>query len=133
MIGKRDDIVRLRTTYPEMTLSDIGGELGLSRERVRQILVQENLETRSTGRIPIPMPTCKMCNNLVPTRKHTYCSPKCQRPNGRTTTRCYGCNKEITLMTSQYKARTQKALHVHCSRACRDESRRGKTNLRYNE
>ena len=133
MIGKREEAIQLRKAYPDMTLAAIGETIGVSRERVRQILSSENLETRSVGRIPVPMPLCRTCNNPVPIRKRIYCSPECQRPHGKTSTNCHFCNKEIILMTSQYNARTSRNVHIHCSRECRSADRRGKTNLRYNE
>ena len=129
----RDKAIELRKHHPEMTLQAIGTELGISRERVRQILTSENLETRSVGRIPEPMPLCRTCNNPVPIRRRIYCSSECQRPYGKTTVNCHFCNTEITLMTSQYNARTSRNVHIHCSRECRNADRRGKTNLRYNK
>ena len=42
-------------------------------------------------------------------------------------------NKEIVLMSAQYRARSSRATHIHCSRECRGADRRGKTNLRYNK
>jgi len=70
--GSRTKVVELRTHHPHMTLIEIGEEVGVTRERVRQILVSENLETRSTARIPIPMPPCRRCGNFVPYRKRIF-------------------------------------------------------------
>jgi len=129
--GNRDIVIYLREQNPEMTLQEIGLHVGISKQRVGQILVSENLETRSTGKIPIPMPNCKHCGTPLPTRQRTYCTSKCQYPNGRTITRCHYCNKEINFMTAVYKARNSRAKYVHCSQKCRDASRRGQTNERY--
>ena len=123
--GSRTRVVELRTHHPHMTLIEIGDEVGVTRERVRQILVSENLETRSTARIPIPMPPCKRCGTPVPYRKRIFCSAICQRPTGRTIVNCNYCGKEISLMTSTYKTRHARAAHIHCSRTCRDNTRRG--------
>ena len=120
----RDRVIEFRQNHPDMTLSEIGIETGVSKQRVSQILASENLETRSTQRIPLPMPPCKRCGVPVPYRKRIYCSPQCQRPTGKTYINCYRCNKEITLMTSVYKSRQERAARVHCSRQCRDETRR---------
>ena len=125
--GSRIRVVELRTHHPHMTLREIGEELGITRERVRQILTSEKLETRSTARIPIPMPSCKRCGNPVPYRKRLFCSRICQRPTGRTIVMCHSCGKEISLMTSIYKTRHARAAHIHCSRTCRDNSRRGQS------
>ena len=123
--GSRTRVVELRTHHPHMTLIEIGDEVGVTRERVRQILVSENLETRSTARIPIPMPPCRRCGNPVPYRKRIFCSAICQRPTGRTIVNCNYCGKEISLMTSTYKTRHARAAHIHRSRTCRDNTRRG--------
>ena len=124
-IGNRDGVKSLRIANPDMTLREIGEELGITRERVRQILTSEHLETRSTARIPTPMPPCKRCGNPVLYRKRLFCSRICQRPTGRTIVMCHSCGKEISLMTSIYKTRHARAAHIHCSRTCRDNSRRG--------
>jgi len=87
--GSRIRVVELRTHHPHMTLREIGEELGITRERVRQILTSENLETRSTARIPIPMPPCRRCGNFVPYRKRIFCSSICQHPTGRTIVMCH--------------------------------------------
>ena len=123
--GSRDRVKSLRQSNPGMTLIEIGEEVGVTRERVRQILASENLETRSTARIPIPMPPCRRCGNFVPYRKRIFCSSICQHPTGRTIVMCHSCGKEISLMTSIYKTRQARAAHIHCSRTCRDNSRRG--------
>jgi len=131
--GNRDLVAYLRETNPAMTLQEIGSHVGISRERVRQILVSEKLETRSSGRQPLPMPECLYCGTLLPNRHRRYCGPKCQYPNGRTIVYCQYCNKEINVMTSVYNSRMRRAKYIHCSRDCRDNNRRGQTNERYNQ
>ena len=42
----RKRVVTLRTTYPDWTLQKIGDNVGLTKERVRQLLVQEGLPTK---------------------------------------------------------------------------------------
>lgn len=46
MTGARDAVVAARKGKPWWSLQDIAREVGVSRERVRQILVQEGLPTR---------------------------------------------------------------------------------------
>ena len=129
----RDIVTYLRRTSPDMTLQEIGSHVGISRQRVQQILISEKLETRSSGRQPRPMPGCLYCGTLLPNRQRRYCNFKCQYPNGRRTAYCYYCNKEMSLMTSVYISRTKRAKYIHCSRDCRDNDRRGQTNERYNQ
>ena len=123
--GVRDKVISLRTNHPDMTLESIGIELGVSKQRVSQILMSEKLETRSTYRITLPMSACKRCGTPVPYRKRIYCSPICQRPTGRTIITCNYCGKEVSMMTSVYKTRMISTKYIHCSRICRDNHRRG--------
>jgi len=128
----RDKVIEIRKDNPDMTLLEIGIETGVSKQRVSQILISENLETRSTHRIPLPMPACKRCGVPVPYRRRLYCSSTCQRPAGKTVIVCHFCGKEVSLMTSMYKIRVTRSKYMHCSRACRDNSRRGQPR-NYNE
>ena len=132
-IPSRDKVKEIREQHPEWTLNEIGEELGISRERVRQILRSENLETRSAKRVPKPMPPCVRCGEPVPYRKRIYCSPNCQRPNGRTTLHCHYCNKPVEVMSSIAKSRNSRYKFFHCSRECRNNSRRGKSIIGYND
>ena len=54
--GARERIINYRKNHPYMTLEAIGINVGVTKERVRQILHSENLETRSVPRNPDPMP-----------------------------------------------------------------------------
>ena len=126
-IASRDRVIALRKHNPDMTLIEIGNEIGITRERVRQILVSEQLETRSTSQIPRPMPLCKRCGISVPYRRRTFCSAICQHPAGRVVVNCRYCGKEISLMASIYKSRSDRSKYIHCSRTCRDNSRRGQS------
>ena len=115
-------IVQLRKEHPNMTLQEMGEQIGISRERVRQILVSENLSTRSIKEVERrtfkPLPRCESCN--LPTKAHNrkYCSSGCRFPGGWTTFACYRCGKENTIETSQYKKRAKYYNHMHCSKSC---------------
>ena len=41
----RNKVITLRQKHPSYTLQDIGNEVGISRERVRQILKSEGMHT----------------------------------------------------------------------------------------
>jgi hypothetical protein len=131
IIVSRDRVISLRKSNPDMTLIEIGNEIGITKERVRQILASEHLETRSTNRIPAPMPLCKQCGMPVPYRKRIFCSAICHRPASRVTVNCHYCGKEMSLMASVYKSRSDSSKYIHCSRTCRDNSRRGQPMKRY--
>ena len=120
--SNRATVVKLRKEQPNMTLQEMGGQIGISRERVRQILVSENLSTRSIKEVERrtfkPLPRCESCNLPTKAYNRKYCSNNCRFPNGWTTFACYRCGKEITIETSQYKKRVKHYNHIHCSKSC---------------
>jgi len=125
MINNTQAIINYRNHYPDMTLEEIGLTVGVTKQRVSQILTKANVETRSRKKIPAPMPKCQTCGNPVSHRRRLFCGYTCQFPQGKTSTNCHYCNKELTLMTSVYNSRLRRSRFIHCSRACRDSSRRG--------
>ncbi len=56
----RDKVVALREAHPNMRAIEMAKTLGVTRERVRQILFRAGLPTQ-TLRNPRPMPTCGKC------------------------------------------------------------------------
>jgi len=121
---KRQQVVEYRKNYPEMTLREIGDAVGYTRERIRQILSEENLTTKSSGRLVKPNSSCQTCGNPVPRRRMLYCSNECRHPTGKTTFACANCRKSITVMTSIYKSRTSRSSNIYCGRTCRDIGRK---------
>jgi len=122
--SKRLEIIHLRENFPELTLREIGEKVDLTRERVRQILINVNLNTKSLARITTPLTLCATCNKTLNNRRLKFCSQECQYPNGQTTFQCETCGTSKTVMTSIYKARIQRNSTIHCSRTCRDKARR---------
>ena len=122
--SKRLAVIHLRENFPELTLREIGEKVDLTRERVRQILTDANLTTKSLARIATPLPLCATCNKTLHNKRLKFCSQKCQYPNGQTTFQCAICGSYQTVMTSVYKARMKRNSTIHCSRTCRDHSRR---------
>ena len=122
--SKRLAVTNLRKNFPELTLREIGEAVDLTRERVRQILIDANLNTKSSARISASLPLCAACNKILHNKRLKFCSQKCQYPNGQTTFQCATCGISKTVMTSIYKARIQRNSKIHCSRTCRDQARR---------
>ena len=122
--SKRLEIIHLRENFPELTLREIGEKVDLTRERVRQILTDANLNTKSSARISAPLPLCATCNKTLRNRRLKFCSQKCQYPNGQTTFQCSTCGISQTVMTSIYKARMKRNSTMNCSRTCRNQARR---------
>jgi predicted RNA-binding Zn-ribbon protein involved in translation (DUF1610 family) len=64
--------IAIKSRYPCSTLADIGRELGVSRERVRQVLVRANIQTK----IRKVKPFCKDCGNEL---THYNIYERCQK------------------------------------------------------
>jgi len=122
--SKRLAVTNLRKSFPELTLREIGEAVDLTRERVRQILIDANLPTKSLSRISTSVIICATCNKTLHSKRLKFCSQKCQYPDGQTTFQCETCGTSQTVMTSVYKARMKRNATIHCSRTCRDQARR---------
>ena len=64
----RHFVVTLRQQNPDMTLQQIATAVNRTRERVRQILVSEEMETRSAKRVESasrPTPLSRVCNTEI--------------------------------------------------------------------
>ena len=136
--ANKERIIQLRITHPEMTLKAIGDEVALTKERVRQILVKEGLSTISIGQVTtrskpiIPCLHCGSTDKKFKIKHSLYCDKVCEEkgkketwvqwrnnhPERWTTFRCYYCNKEKILKTSQYKKASKKNKNMYCSHSC---------------
>jgi hypothetical protein len=86
-----ESIVELRRENPMWTLQTIANAVGLTRERVRQVLNQEHMPTAAVRELPVTVLTCAWCNHQFEraTRQHQrnvkrgittiYCTVQCQR------------------------------------------------------
>lgn len=133
----RKMIIGLRVTHPEWTLKQIGDKVGCSRERVRQILASEGMESRSTKAVYTRQPRhlkkgppCKHCGTPVPYtfysksrsgRYPKYCSPICRVKYYHTDVTCSHCKKMFVLGKSQVKSRKERNKDLYCSHSCRSK------------
>lgn len=135
-LPKVNAVIKMRLNNPELTLREIGEAFNLTRERIRQILVAENIETRSSRRVAMattPYPVClePECENRVPHRGRSYCvvcvkSGVWQRDNGlrrrripQVTSKCTRCNTDITMRETLYNRQRSKYKNMYCSQKCR--------------
>lgn len=134
----RERIIELRRLHPEMTLESIGNDVGVSKERVRQVLVQENLPTVSKGRSstkiknPLPCAECGTLDKQFITKHSLYCSTTCitkardkywirfhnENPDRRTTYQCEYCGLEKTMRTGLYQRQVNTFKNIYCSHSC---------------
>jgi len=109
------------------TLQTIGEQLGISRERVRQICIQLGIErpqAKRGNKRTRTETTCKDCGNILPFRKRQNVSvtrcPTCNPLHIKV--ECNNCGTEFTLIKSIYEARLRKEKgykgNLYCTRKC---------------
>ena len=142
-------IISLRQENPDFTLLQIGERVGVTRERVRQVLKKNGLQTQSTAAAKHLIPKhlrkgepCLRCSTPVPwvdnlaVTKHTngryyqrggyqrYCSDECRRAP-MTKYVCTNCGEEKELTVSQYRAKLRRRAEglyseaIYCSHSCK--------------
>jgi hypothetical protein len=121
----RRTIIRLRATNPEWTLNQIGIEVGCSRERVRQILTSEAMETRSIKYAEDKIiPLCKYCGTTLErtrtTGKYpTYCSSECRNNQYYQKVVCFHCGRICEIRKGELRQRMKINRTIYCSKSCR--------------
>lgn len=77
MKGVRKEVLRLMK--PEMTMAEIARQVGVSRERVRQIIRQTDKNFRSRAQIKLGEGICLGCGKKfrLRNRKQKYCALAC--------------------------------------------------------
>jgi len=113
-VVNKQSIFTLREENPEWTLDAIGKEVGVTRERVRQILKKRGLPTKAK-RTP---KLCAACNIRIEASRK-FCSPECRKKNSSITFTCSFCGVDVTWARSVYNAQKRRGYkNIHCSRVC---------------
>jgi len=130
-------VTQIRQDNPEMTLLAIGNIVGITRERVRQILKKAGMETRSTKEVYERRPLhlkfgnkpCPTCDKLVLYRKtpkfgyypkyHAECRPGTLMVD----VVCPYCDKSFQLDKLAYSKKLQRLQNgsqkaIYCSHRC---------------
>jgi hypothetical protein len=117
-----DKVKYIKDTFPGFTCTRIAKELGVSRERVRQILKKLDYPTVVSSKIYLS--TCKICPNTILTRSgqkaKSFCSPECRDDayviKGL---ECFYCHTIFSLKRSKYNAHIKKGYkNLFCSHPC---------------
>jgi len=128
MVTKKERILELRDNDSTLKLQDIANDVGLSRERVRQILKESNRQT--SGFVEPKVCARVGCNITYPRSSHSiYCSTKCSNLVYYTLVNCNWCGKQKLITKSDYKRNTEKAYRLfgdspkykgnfYCDRKC---------------
>ena len=86
---RRANILRMRRSNPCVTLQVIGDEFGVTRERVRQILLEEGKPTVAYRQTYL----CTQCGKDVGVVPKLFCSPKCRHEYGHIKIACTYCGQ----------------------------------------
>ena len=111
------EVCKLRRNNVFLTMEDIAKEVGVSRQRVRAILLKEKLPTKSvTKRTAV---YCKVCKNPTPNGQ-VVCPGKCREEHYYTYVECRTCNRKIRYLKSYMKTRIKFGMnrYFYCSREC---------------
>lgn len=110
----RIKIVRLRNKHPEMTLQEIGNEIGLTKAAVHQQLKRAGLPTRAI-RSPRER-LCAQCGKPTPSLQVTH-PGQCKIDYYYTNVNCSYCVKPKLILKSVYRsAKKRRTKHFFCNR-----------------
>ena len=115
MITTKTQIMGFRLLFPEATATDISKVLGISKERVRQLLIKLELPTNFRK----AHPPCLNCGGILVRMQKKYCSKTCQRQATQIMLTCDHCPEIYFLTRSEYKIRCSRNKYFYCSNACR--------------
>ena len=132
-MARRAAIVEAKLAEPSITLQALGDRFGLTRERIRQILITEGIITRRV----LKTKDCKYCGQAFIERdafkakqSTTYCSPECRTNAHRVYLICDTCDTLYFLKASDYRGRqryqrfdsdSNGVTSNYCSIKCRGE------------
>lgn len=118
VISKKQRVLALRETDPSLPSVRIAETVGLTRERVRQILKEAGLPTY----LPRHYGYCASCGNDIPRGRTLYCSLECRHAAVRVTFNCALCGTSKTLRRSAYNAQVRRGYkNMYCSVGCRQQ------------
>ena len=114
--SRTEQIVTLREDNPCSTGASIARAVGVSRERVRQVLSKRGLENSRVT----PKKMCLNCGKILPYRRTRYCTWGCHKEHHRIPIECPVCGKIFHLVPSQvlYRLHRSKTGNLYCSRYC---------------
>jgi len=129
-LGVREHAIKLREKSPCMTLQAIGDKCGVSKERVRQILQSERMETKHLD--TKTKYYCSRCGKRIvdtSTRKDGTKLPRklcknCYDEWHHVKVTCSVCGKEFEIKTGVLMARLKrsKSKKIICSAGCRGKA-----------
>lgn len=119
--GVREDVINIRRSNPCATLQGIADKVGVSRERIRQILESERLQTKHYKQ----KYDCLNCHNIFTPKSSKrglrFCSVKCKYEYTHPLIICDNCGI-LFRKSASYIRRESKSIRYkgnnYCSRKC---------------
>ena len=119
--GTRESVIHLRKKDPTITASEMSRVIGKSRERVRQILLEEGLPTTVERAILTKVcPQCG-CEWVVGNRKKAlFCSLQCYSDSRKVSIVCDNCGSffKRSRALHEWCLKVRKYEHAFCNRKC---------------
>lgn len=114
-ISTKSKVLEILAEDPDIPYSSIGNEVGVSRERVRQIAQQYGFPAR-TGRAK-PGKTCPVCGKVFYKKNNTYCSTDCgyKSRQRKVSLNCHQCGKPLERTPGTMRS---KSGYYFCDRVC---------------
>jgi hypothetical protein len=124
VIGVEPKVLEILEVNPALSYSFIADEVGVTRERVRQIAHRNGYPLRKGV---LKSKICHICGGIFYRRNTTYCSPACgyKARSKKIVVNCHRCGKPVERPPSTMRSRTGK---YYCSKIC-FEKRQIKTTL----
>jgi aldehyde:ferredoxin oxidoreductase len=113
----RQQIINLRKASPCINCRQIGDKVGVSRERVRQILSQNNLQTK---RFKPPKPKVQCLNCGKPTTHKQFCSIQCGKDYKQISVECSECGRIFQISKNEliHRIKRHKIDEIFCNKQC---------------
>ena len=118
--GVKPKVLELLGGNPALSYSTVANEVGVTRERVRQIAHQNGYPSRQGI---VKTKVCPVCGGTFYNRKSTHCSPACGYVGKQKIIilSCYQCGKPIERKPSTMRNGSGR---YYCDRVCYERRRR---------
>jgi len=115
-LNTREQVMELRSADLSMTMSEIANSLGISRQRVFQILRDEGLPTKRYIKLKKRLYQCLVCGRISP---REFCSDECKKKWHQIPIVCTRCGKlffrNVTHLLHNYRQHNH---GLFCGRRC---------------
>ncbi len=113
----RDAVKYMRRWEPTIRATKMARMLGVTKARIRAILVDENLPTKVIAKEVFQ---CIVCSTILD-KNINFCSDECHQKHFYLTTGCLQCGSPITMYRRQYVRKAEEGERTFCSIPCKHQ------------